>query len=147
MDSYEINRDTVALIPKDNDKTVVYETDKSFVVNETPIKIMENSCEFFGSSLEGRQKATTKIIGVTHKVPVIVSETFNLIFFPSSSPRNNDCIWLSYSHIFKPSKFNNHTLLELVSGKKIILNVSTGIIDNQLYRASRLKYILQIRKK
>ena len=34
MDSYEINRDTVALIPKDQNTTIVYEVDNSFVINK-----------------------------------------------------------------------------------------------------------------
>ena len=66
MDSYEINKDTVALIPKE-DKTVVYEVDNSFVVNKRPLEIMEESCEYFGSSLEGRQVGTSKLIGYTQR--------------------------------------------------------------------------------
>ena len=145
MDSYEINKDTVALIPKE-DKTVVYEVDNSFVVNKRPLEIMEESCEYFGSSLEGRQVGTSKIAGFTHKVPVIVEETFDIIFFPTLSPRNEDCSWISYKHVFKPDKFKDKTILELKNGKKILIDVSTAIIDNQLYRCSRLKDGLECRK-
>lgn len=146
MESYEINKDTVALIPKDEDKTIVYEVDKSFVINKKPLKIVEESCEYFGSSLEGRQIGTSKLIGFTHKVPVIIEESFELIFFPTLSPKNNECSWLSYSHIFKPDKFKDKTIVELKNGKKILVDVSRSIIDNQLYRCSRLKDVLQVRK-
>ena len=37
-------------------------------------------------------------------------------------------------------------MLELKNGKKILVNSSTAIIDNQLYRCSRLKESLKIRK-
>ncbi len=146
MESYEINKDTVALIPKDNNHTIVYEVDKSFVVNKNPLRIVEESCEYFGSSLEGRQIGTSKLVGFTHKVPVIIEESFDIIFFPTLSPRNDDCAWLSYSHIFKPDKFKDKTIVELKNGKKILVDVSTAIIDNQLYRCSRLKEILNLRK-
>ncbi|MGN1337600.1 MAG: competence protein ComK [Candidatus Coprovivens sp.] len=146
MDSYEINKDTVALIPKDDDKTIVYEVDKSFIINKKPLKIMEESCEYFGSSLLGRQTGTSKLIGFTHKVPIIVEESFDLIFFPTLSPSNDDCSWIAYSHIFKPDKYKDKTILELKNGKKIIINVSSAIIDNQLYRSSRLKEVLLSRK-
>ena len=43
-------------------------------------------------------------------------------------------------------KFKDKTLIELKNGKKILVDVSTAIIDNQLYRCSRLKDTLQIRK-
>lgn len=145
MQSYEINKDTVALIPKDK-KTIVYETDDSFIVDKTPLQIMEDSCEYFGSSLEGRQTGTSKLIGYTHKVPIIVEESFDLIFFPTLSPRNEECSWLSYKHIFKPDKFKDKSIIELKNGKKIIVGVSSAIIDNQLYRCSRLKDVLQVRK-
>ncbi len=145
MDSYEVNKDTVALIPKDG-KTIVYEVDKSFVINNKPLKIMEESCEYFGSSLVGRQVGTSKLIGFTHKVPIIVEESFDLIFFPTLSPNNKDCSWISYSHILKPIKHENNTILELKNGKKIMVNVSSSIIDNQLYRSSRLKEVLVDRK-
>ena len=146
MDSYEINKDTVALIPKEDKKTIVYEVDKSFVVDKKPLEIGEESCEYFGSSLEGRQIGTSKLIGFTHKVPVIVEESFDIIFFPTLSPKNKECSWLSYSHIFKPDKFKDKSIIELKNGKKILVDVSSSIIDNQLYRCSRLKDVLQTRK-
>ena len=145
MDSYEINKNTVALIPKEN-KTIVYEGDNSFVVNKSPLKIVEESCEYFGSSLEGRQTGTSALVGFTHKVPVIIEESFDLIFFPTLSPKNSECSWLAYSHIFKPDKFKDKTIIELKNGKKILVDVSTAIIDSQLYRCSRLKDVLQMRK-
>lgn len=145
MQSYEINKDTVALIPKDK-KTIVYETEDTFIVDKTPLQIMESSCEYFGSSLEGRQIGTSKLIGFTHKVPIIVEESFDLIFFPTLSPRNDECSWLAYKHIFKPDKFKDKSIIELKNGKKIVVGVSSAIIDNQLYRCSRLKDVLQVRK-
>lgn len=146
MESYEINKDTVALIPKEENKTIVYEVDNSFVVDKTPLQIMEASCEYFGSSLEGRQIGTSSLIGYTHKVPVIVEETFDLIFFPTLSPKNEECTWLSYAHIFKPDKFKNKTILNLKNGKKILIDISSSTIDNQLYRCSRLQEVLKMRK-
>ena len=146
MDSYEINKETVALIPKDENTTIVYEVDNSFVINKPALKIVEESCEYFGSSLEGRQIGTSNLVGFTHKVPVIIEESFNLIFFPTASPKNEECTWLAYEHIFKPDSFKDKTILELKNGKKIIVNVSTPIIHNQLYRCSRLKESLMMRK-
>lgn len=146
MEAYEVNKDTVALVPKGNSKTIVYEVDNSFIVDETPLQIMEESCEYFGSSYDGRVIGTTKLVGYTHKVPIIVEESKNLIFFPTLSPRNQDCTWLSYSHIIKPEKFKDKCIIELKNGKKIVINVSNSIIDNQLYRCFMLKNTLENRK-
>ena len=147
MESYEINRDTVALIPKDENNTIVYEVDNSFVVNKPALKIVEESCEYFGSSLEGRQIGTSRLVGFTHKVPIIIAETFDIIFFPTLSPKNGMCSWLAYNHIFIPEKFKDKSILQLKNGKKILIDVSPAIIHNQLYRCSRLKETLFLRKK
>jgi competence protein ComK len=146
MESYEINKDTVALIPKDERQTIVYEVDNSFVINKPTLKIVEESCEYFGSSLEGRQVGTSKLVGFTHKVPIIVAETFDIIFFPTLSPKNGMCSWIAYDHIYLPEKFKDKSLLQLKNGKKILVDVSPAIIHNQLYRCSRLKDTLFLRK-
>ena len=146
MDSYEINKDTVALVPKDKYHTTVYEVDNSFVVDKPALNIVRESCEYFGSSLEGRQVGTSALVGFTHKVPVIVEETFDLIIFPTLSPKNEQCAWVVYDQVFKPQKFKDKTVLELKNGKKILIDSSDAIIENQLYRCSRLKESLKLRK-
>ena len=78
MKEYEINSDTLALISLD-DKTKVFEKSKTFLVDKDTSRIMEDSCEYFGSSLSGRQKGTKKLIGVSYKAPIIVEESRNII--------------------------------------------------------------------
>ncbi|HOP65505.1 MAG TPA: competence protein ComK [Bacilli bacterium] len=146
MLEYEINEKTLALIPVDEAKTKIYEVDKNFIVNKPIMKIMEESCQYFGSSLSGRQKGTTNLIGVTHKSPIIVEESKEMIFFPTASPRRNKCSWISLKNIdsyytkeaFSYIKFNNNLELKL--------NISYGIIDNQILRATRLESVLRKRK-
>lgn len=146
MNDYEINCETLALIDHKN-KTIVYEKNNTFSVNKKPNEIMEESCEYFGSSLIGRQKGTTKLIGITHKAPVIVEEENELIFFPTSSPRLKDCSWISVKNIKNYYRNNNKTVtIEYNDGNKILLNISYGIIDNQILRSARLETMLRNRK-
>ena len=91
---YEINTNTLALI-NEKEKTKVYEVDSTFYVDKSANRIMEDSCEYFGSSLAGRQKGTFNLIGVSHKSPIIVEETKEIIFFPTISPRQKNCNWIS----------------------------------------------------
>ena len=60
------------------------------------MNIIENSCEYFGSSYLGRHEGTKKLIGITHKAPIIIEESKNLIYFPTTSPRLTDCVWIKY---------------------------------------------------
>ena len=75
MYNYEINDDTLAIIPIDEYKSKVIEKTKVFIVEQTPMKIIDKSCKYFGSSYQGRFLGTKSLIGVSHKAPIIVEET------------------------------------------------------------------------
>ena len=145
MERYEINNNTVALYAM-GDKTRVYEEDSNFVVNKSASEIMEESCEYFGSSLAGRKKGTENLIGVSYKAPIIVEESCNIIFFPTSSPRLSDCSWLRLSSINRYYYENNKLIVEFKNKDKIALNTTYGIVDNQVLRATRLESVLNGRK-
>ena len=145
MKEYEINEDTLALISLD-DKTKVFENNNTFTVHKESNCIMEDSCKYFGSSLKGRQKGTENLIGVSYKAPIIVEETKNIIFFPTSSPRLKKCSWISLNNLERYYTKNNKIVLEFKNKQKIMLNISYGIIDNQILRATRLEAVLRGRK-
>lgn len=147
MTTYEINDETLALIPKNDNTTWIYEKGQKLFVDQSVDSIMENSCEYFGSSLQGRQNGTTALIGITHKVPIIVEESSNLIFFPTSSPRLKSCCWISLNNIVSYSKDNNICKVVFKDGKILKFDTSFGIINNQILRASRLQMMLDARKR
>ena len=95
--NYEITYDTQMILPIDSGKSKIIEEDSEYVVDNNVLEIMEHSCEYFGSSYEGRKEGTKKLIGVTHKSPIIIEESRKMIFFPTSSPDNKDCIWINFS--------------------------------------------------
>lgn len=146
MDKYEINEKTVAIIPVDNKSTKVIEEDSSFLVNNSSMKIIEESCEFFGSSFIGRQKGTKSLIGINYKSPIIIEESKNIIYFPTTSPRLKECSWFSLNHIKSYEGKEGKTLIYFENGEKIVINISYGSFDNQFLRASKLETTLIKRK-
>ncbi len=146
MENYEINDKTVALYAMNN-KTRVYELDDNFVVNKAASTIMEESCLYHGSSLNGRKKGTEALIGPVYRAPIIVSESKDIIFFPTSSPRNKDCTWLRFDEVDKFYYKGNKLIIEFKNGECLPLNTTYGVIDNQILRAARLESILRKRKK
>jgi competence protein ComK len=75
MESYEINSDTLAIIPKNENESIVYESDNKYVVKESVDKIMEDSCLYFGSNFDGRKASSARILNLTHKLPILVEES------------------------------------------------------------------------
>ena len=145
MNEYEVNDRTLALIGKE-DKTIVYEDEKIFNVNKSASEIMDDSCSYFGSSLLGRQHGTASLIGITHKSPIIVEETKEIIFFPTCSPRLKNCSWVSLKNIDNYYRDDNYVVIKFKNNKKIRLKLSYGIVDNQVLRATRLESVLRGRK-
>ena len=107
---------------------------------------MEHSCEYFGSSFEGRKEGTKKLLGITHKSPIIIEESRKIIFFPTKSPDCLDCIWINLEKIEKfYKKDHKKSAILFKNGDVIEFDISIGSLTNQILRATRLKYILEER--
>lgn len=142
MNDYEINAQTLAIIPIGTNKSKIIEEHGNLIVNKPPIKIIDDSCRFFGSSYDGRFLGTKQMTGITHKSPIIIEETRKIIFFPTNSPRNEKCIWLSLNNINCYEENGNECTIKFCCGKKISISSSYTIIDNQILRATRLESVL-----
>lgn len=143
---YEVNYDTQVILPIEGSKSKVIESDNVYVVNQTVQEVLEHSCEYFGSSYEGRKEGTRKMLGITHKSPIIVEESQKMIFFPTTSPERLDCIWVNLEKIEKYYKVDNKkSAIIFKNGDKLEFDVSFGSLSNQILRATRLKFVLDER--
>ena len=143
--NYEINEGTLAILAK-NKKSLILEDDKKYVVDSLPFDVVDHSCKYFGSSYEGRKEGTKEILHINYKVPIIVDNSRNLIFFPTNSPLSDDCSWLSLKSIksIKEGDFNTTDVI-FNNGVSINIPVSKRTMDNQILRASRLDLIMRNR--
>ena len=146
MDNYKINNKTMAIIPISKNKSQVIEEKREFFVNEKPLTIIENSCEYFGSSLTGRQVGSISIIGSSYKIPIVIEETNNIIFFPTLAAKSNECCWISLSKIENYVKTNYFSKILFKNGYELFLDVSINILKNQIYKSRLLDYTLKKRK-
>ena len=147
MKNYEINLETLLIVPFANGKSKVYEFDSDYIIGCGSLNIIKNSCLFFGCSYEGRREAVKNIINIDMKVPILVEESNNIIFFPVSSCINKNSIWISYQNLLKYSKLDEFsTILWFKNGKKIVVDVKYNLIDNQVIRCLKLKSFIENRK-
>ena len=142
---YEINDETMAILTIDKNYSEVYEMNDHYIVEQASNKIMEDSCGYFRSSLEGRRKGTEYMIGVNYKAPIIVEESKEIIFFPTSSTRENSN-WIRLKYIKSYYRDGDVIFIVFENGTKIAIKTSYGIIDNQVLRATRLESALRGRK-
>ena len=147
MENYEINKETLAIIPIEEELSRIIEEKNEYTVKASVLKIIDDSCKFFGSSYEGRFEGTKTIMKVSHKAPIIIEETTKIIFFPTTSPRLSTCSWISLNNIKDYYRSGDNTVILFSCGKKIKLHLSYPIIDNQVLRATRLEALLNKRIK
>lgn len=144
---YEISRGTLAIVPNDKENSVVYEDEERYIIDDKPFKIMEDSCKYFGSTYEGRKESARDILGAEYKVPIVVEDTDNLVVFPTTSPYSDECVWISLKRLKKFEKVDScNTKIIFDNNKEIIVPCSFRTIENQLSRASRLDFIMRMRK-
>ena len=145
LESYEINYDTLAIIPINTRISKVIEKDRNLLVNKRSIDIIDDSCRYFGSTLKGRHEATKNLIGITYKSPIIIEESRNIIFFPTSSPRFNNCYWIALNKIKTSEKLDEFCQIIFNNNLELELNISYEILQNQILRATLLESTLKKR--
>ena len=144
---YEINSETLLIMPFSNGKSKIYEFDREFLTNRISNDIINDSCLFFGSTLEGRREAVKNILGIDLKVPILVEDTRNIIFFPTANCIHKNAIWISYQNLLKYYKFDElSTVLCFRNNKQITVDVRYNIIDNQVIRCMKLESLLNKRR-
>ena len=145
---YEINKETLAIMPKSEEESKALENDMEYDLSMPALSVIEHSCEYFGSTYEGRYIGTKNISGITHKSPIIIEDTNKIIFFPTTSPNRADCIWISLNNIltYEKSLKKGTSRVVFKNGSILDLNVSIGSLTNQIMRSSRLKYLLEERQ-
>lgn len=143
---YEISKGTLAIVPEQEDKSLVYEDDEKYIIEESPYKIMEDSCKYFGSTYKGRKESSKAILGADYKVPIIIEDTNNLIVFPTAAPKSDDCVWISLKRVKRIEKYDIYsTRIIFDNDREIIVPCSYRSLENQLSRASRLDVIMRKR--
>ena len=148
MVNYEISKDTLAVIPVGEKKSKIIEKNNSYIINESPNRIMDSSCRYYGSSIGGRQKGTSNLTGITYKAPIIVKEEGSIIFFPTTSPRLKRCCWVSLNNIDSYYyDFEKKTCVIIFDNKvRLEFDISFCVLNNQILKSHRLESIVNKRK-
>ncbi len=149
MKQYEINDATLAIIPDKKSNSLILEEGTEYKIEAKPLKIIDYSCKYFGSSYVGRREGSKQILQTAYKLPIMVEDTRNIVFFPTNSPEETECSWLALNKIEKIrplSSRNNYTEVEFANGKVLALPISYKSLENQILRASRLESVIRNRR-
>lgn len=139
MKEYEINESTQIIKPIDNKKSMVYEEECEYEVASSSNNIIKYNCSFYGSSYVGRCEGTKSLTGIKSKFPIIIEESRKIIFFPTSSVRTKDTMWIALNQIQDIKKKNDTSMIVFKNGACVNIPVSFYSLKNQYCRATMLK--------
>ena len=143
---YDINRNTVMIIPINDKKSRVIETNGDYIVDDNAYSIMERSCLYFGSSYEGRLLSSKNILGSVYKAPIVVEESRSIIFFPVKSSVVKQNVWISLNNLVSYNKHEKKTIITFKRDKQVLLDIPYFSIDNQVLRSTLLESVIRRRK-
>lgn len=144
VNMYIINNRTCIIYPHYNEYgnliAIVIETEGAYLVNLSPMEIIEHSLLSYLSSFQGAKDGAKHILGNTTMNPLMISEKLGLYAIPSMSPTSNECVW------FMLGQYKNHLPVEknilnvlFKHGYETELNISSKSFENKLQKAYRLR--------
>ena len=146
LDQYESNKSTLAVLPIDECSSRILEEEAEYIVNKSTTDVINDSCKYFGSSYKGRNEGTKSLIGGNYKLPILIEESREIIFFPTSSPKLEDCAWISLNNLKNYKKNEKKSCVIFQNGFILNLDISIFSLENQVLRASRLENVLRKRR-
>lgn len=144
-DNYLVTSSTIMLKYINETKTRVYELNREFIVYENMSDIIFNSCEFYGSTYNGRLDFSKSVLNLNIKLPIIIEENKKIIFFPTRAIYNEECIWISNNNLNKIEKENENCVIYFKNGKKYRINISCDIINRQIFNCLKIEKLLKTR--
>ena len=136
---YIINDDTLALEGINYSSTKVIERSREFVVHKFWQDILQDSCLYYGASLQGRIEASRDILQKGYKVPIVVSELHKLVLFSLGKQTDCECMWISLKNIcsYSVEKGNIHFYFD--SEKELIIRIGKETFEAQILKAYNLE--------
>ena len=145
-DEYYINADTLLIMPLNKTKTKIYDITGIYIIKKSVFDIVENSCQYYGSSYSGRYIGAKKLLDMDYKLPIIVDEVKEIIIFPTCSPRSDNCYWICINNIDNYEKLKRSSRIKFINGSICELPISYNSLENQIMRATMLVMRLKRRK-
>lgn len=142
----EINSNTCFIKKNDNKSCLINNGKDEIIINMSINKYLNYNCEYYGSSLEGRKQSSKLLLGSKYKLPIIIEEAREIIFFPTRSSSSDLCTWISLNNIENYEENNYRVKVTFKSGFTKNFDISIESFENQILRASKLQLILKKRK-
>ncbi|WP_187118827.1 competence protein ComK [Bacillus marasmi] len=148
--NYLINEHTVCIEGRNDEQNQPYscviEGDQSFVVNMSPVEIIDYSLQYYCSSLKGACEGSKSVLGNISMLPLVIYAPLDLYWFPCFSPYRSDCTWFALRNIRNYEALDQKTtIVHMKYGHTICLAMKRDRFERKWQRATHLRYITEAR--
>lgn len=134
------------IIPQGTGSLLIYSGGKQESITQPPMRYLEDLILPSCSTLQGRVQAFRKLLDVSQKPCVLISERTQKTYFPTRGLDHPDCAFYLYQDVISYSAIDaDHTQLLLESGLKLIVEVNVRTIRGQMERCARFLEMLNVR--
>lgn len=149
LKEYRLDENALVLIPEyDNGRklTKVLNKNDVLLVEGTQEEILDATLRYYGNSLRGAREGAKSVLGNIKRMPIMVNEILGQFWFPTTSPSNDDCIWLAFHHILNYEAIDkSHTKVRMSGGSYIVVPISVSSLETKVQRTCKLRYEFEIR--
>jgi competence protein ComK len=118
---------------------IITEVGKTFLVDMSPLAILEDSIKSIGFDLKGAMKTSKWFHGDIHMRPLMVNPIQGICLFPSKSAKNEDTMWFNPYHIKRTSGYNRKTFIEFSNGLTIEVQSILSSFNHKLQIAEQFR--------
>lgn len=134
--TYCINEHTCALIPAKSIHydTIVIERNATLHIRQTPLQIIDNSCQREWTTYEGRKAAVMMHTNFRQKIPLPINIHKQIHIFPTHSPTHIDNCWIVFQNIIATHYLTDNTtqhpqtIFQFKGGQSLAMNISKHIL-------------------
>lgn len=124
--------------------TLVTETEKTFIVDKSPLEIINNNIMLAGYDLQGAMKTARFLLGNTYNCPILVNPINRIVIFPTLSPKHVECVWYNPFHIKRTSSLNRRTFIMYSNGKSKLITATLSSFNCKIKQAEQLEGLTKI---
>lgn len=146
IEEYFISEDTLMLLPLSKNETKILDISGEYIIEKNIFEVVDESCQYYGSTYNGRYISAKKTLDMDYKLPIIIDEVKEVVLFPTCSPKLENCIWICVNNVENYIKNNKVSVIKFTNGISSELNISINTLENQILRATMLLMKLKKRK-
>jgi len=99
--------------------------------------ILQRLCLRYGSTCEGRREAAACNLDIHQKVPILLSEVYQDILFPTRALRNPECIWINYRAVDEIRRKEKGCIVQFHDESELFVSVDVRCIRRSMQLCKR----------